>query len=129
MAPYFITTPSNSTALLHATIRLDCQAYGVPAPTLKWVKYTVSGKTVIQTGGRFIVGVVFKNLYILGIHWSDAGRYGCIAQNQYGRLVADAYVTVVTGMLDIIKYKWRIVQITFKFTVVIVILYLTLSGP
>jgi len=67
------------------------------------VKYTDSGETVIQTGGRFIVGILFKNLYILRIHWSDAGRYGCIAQNQHGRIIADAYVTVVTGMLDITK--------------------------
>lgn len=101
MAPYFIATPSNSTAVLHATVQLDCQAYGIPAPTLKWVKYTDSGETVIQTGGRFIVGALTKNLFILGIHWSDAGRYGCIAQNQHGRIIADAYVTVVTGMLDI----------------------------
>lgn len=99
MAPYFTKTPSNSTAVLHATVRLDCQAYGVPTPTVKWVKYTDSGKTVIRTGGRFIVGAVFGYLYILGIHWSDAGQYGCIAQNQYGRVVADAHVTVVTGML------------------------------
>lgn len=101
MAPYFIATPSNSTAVLHATVQLDCQAYGIPAPTLKWVKYTDSGETVIQTGGRFIVGALSKNLFILGIRWSDAGRYGCIAQNQHGRIIADAYVTVVTGMLDI----------------------------
>ena len=93
--------PSNSTAVLHTTVRLNCKAYGVPAPTLKWVKYTNSGETVIQTGGRFIVGAVFKNLYILRIHWSEAGRYGCIAQNQYGRVVADAHVIVVTGMLDV----------------------------
>lgn len=102
--PYFIIMPSNSTAVLHGTVRLDCQAYGVPAPTLKWVKYTESGETVIQTGGRFFVGAIFKNLYIFRIQWSDAGRYGCIAQNQYGRVIADAHVTVVTGKLDITKY-------------------------
>ena len=101
MAPYFMKTPSNSTAVLHADVRLDCQAFGIPAPTLKWVKYTNSGETVIQTGGRFIVGAVFKYLYILGIHWSDAGRYGCVAQNQHGRVIADAHVTVVTSMFDI----------------------------
>ena len=101
VAPYFITMPSNSTDLLHATVQLNCKAYGVPAPTLKWVKYTDSGETVIQTGGRFIVGTVFRNLYILKIHWSDAGRYGCIAQNQFGRVIADAHVIVVTGMLEV----------------------------
>ena len=67
------------------------------------MKYTDIGETVIQTGGRFIVGALFKYLYILGIKWSDAGRYGCIAQNQLGRVVANAHVTVVTGMLDILS--------------------------
>lgn len=97
MAPYFVTTPTNTTAPLHASVRLDCKAYGVPTPTLKWMKYTDSGETVITTSGRFIVSALSGYLYILGIHWSDAGRYGCIAQNEHGRIVADAHVTVVTG--------------------------------
>ena len=99
MAPYFTLTPANTTALLHTSIRLDCKAYGVPTPTIKWVKYTESGgETAIQTGGRFIVGGTFGYLYVLQIHWSDAGRYGCIAQNEHGRVVTDAHVTVITGI-------------------------------
>jgi len=42
-----------------------------------------------------------KHLYISGIQWSDAGRYGCVAQNQHGRDVAEAHVAVVTSMLEI----------------------------
>lgn len=69
-------------------------------PTIKWVKYTDSGETEIRTGGRFIISSVFS-LFILGILWSDEGRYGCVAQNEHGRVVADAYLTVITGKIFI----------------------------
>jgi len=105
MAPSFIKRPSNVTAVLHAAVELDCQASGKPAPTLKWVKYTNNGETVIHTGGRFVVITRLsdgsKYLSISGIQWSDAGRYGCVAQNQHGRAVAEAHVAVVTSMLEI----------------------------
>ena len=70
-------------------------------PTIKWVKYTDSGETEMRTNGKFIIGSVFRYLYILGILWSEEGRYGCIAQNEHGRVVADAYLTVITGKIFI----------------------------
>ena len=96
-APSFTLRPKDITEILHSTVFLQCQATGVPVPTIKWVKYTDSGKTEITTGGRFIVGSLFRYLYILGILWSDEGRYGCVAQNEHGRVVADAYLKVITG--------------------------------
>ena len=67
-------------------------------PSVKWVRYTTSGETVIRTGGRFVVGSVFRNLYIFHLQWSDAGKYGCVAQNKHGRAEANFYITVQTGM-------------------------------
>ena len=99
MKPYFVITPKNMTAKLHSsTTVLTCKAYGIPTPTVKWVRYTNSGETVITSGGRFVVGSVFGNLYILQIQWSDAGKYGCVAQNKHGRIVANFYITVATGI-------------------------------
>ena len=83
----------------------QCQAAGVPTPTIKWVKYTDGSKTEIRTSARFIVrsidrnGTVYNHLNILRVQWSDAGRYGCEAQNKHGRTVADAYLTILTGLV------------------------------
>ena len=99
MKPYFTLKPWNITARLHSsTTFVKCYATGTPTPAVKWVRYTGSGETVIRTGGRFIVGYVFGNLYIFNLQWSDAGKYGCVAQNKHGRTEANFYINVVTGV-------------------------------
>ena len=96
LKPYFTHKPKNITAKLHSsTTVVKCSAKGIPKPTVKWVRYTGSGETVIRSGGRFIV---FGNLYIFHLQWSDSGKYGCVAQNKYGRAEAHFYITVRTGM-------------------------------
>ena len=96
LKPYFTHEPKNKTAKLHSSRTVvKCSAKGIPKPTVKWVRYTGSGETVIRSGGRFIV---FGNLYIFHLQWSDSGKYGCVAQNKYGRAEAHFYITVQTGM-------------------------------
>ena len=96
LKPYFTHKPKNITAKLHSsTTVVKCSAKGLPKPTVKWVRYTGSSETVIRSGGRFIV---FGNLYIFHLQWSDSGKYGCVAQNKYGRAEAHFYITVQTGM-------------------------------
>ena len=103
-APSFRLRPKNITGGIHTNVVFHCQATGVPSPTIKWVKYTGGSKTEIRTSARFIVGgpidrngAVYKHVTILRVQWSDAGCYGCEAQNKHGRRVADAYLTVLTG--------------------------------
>ena len=98
-SPSFTLKPKNFTQIQHSTVTFECRAVGAPAPTINWVKYTDSGETLISSNARFVIGAVSRYLSILGIYWSDAGRYGCVAQNKHGRIVADAYLTVISGEL------------------------------
>lgn len=95
-SPVFQQKPSNVTEKLYETVYFRCQAIGFPKPTIKWVKYSGNQETVIKTNGRFVINV-HGYLYILGVEWSDSGRYGCIAQNTNGRIIAYAHLSVVTG--------------------------------
>nr|XP_058973645.1 fibroblast growth factor receptor 4-like isoform X1 [Pocillopora verrucosa] len=108
LKPYFTHKPKNITAKLHSsTTVVKCYATGTPMPSVKWVRYTTSGETVIRTGGRFVVGSVFRNLYIFHLQWSDAGQYGCVAQNKHGRAEANFYITVQTESAPSWKIKPR----------------------
>ena len=101
-SPVFLQKPGNLTENLYQTVYFRCQAIGNPEPTMKWVKYNNSSgnqETVIKTNDRFVIGVN-GYLFILGVEWSDSGRYGCIAQNTKGRIIAYAHLSV-TGKIPI----------------------------
>ena len=102
-SPVFQKIPRNVTEKLYQTVYFHCQATGFPKPAIKWVKYSSGNQeTVIKTDGRFVIGVN-GYLFILGVEWSDSGRYGCIAQNTNGRIIAYAHLSVVTGKIPSLK--------------------------
>lgn len=75
---------------------------------ISWVKYADNGAaTEIRNDGRFIVGA--RHLVIAGVRWADEGQYGCTAQNIHGKIVADAFLTIITC-----KYSTNVVKGTFK---------------
>lgn len=62
---------------------------------ISWVKYADNGAaTEIRNDGRFIVGA--RHLAIAGVRWADEGQYGCTAQNIHGKIVTDAFLTIIT---------------------------------
>ena len=96
-SPVFQQKPRNVTEKLYETVYFPCQAIGFPTPTIKWVKYSSGNQeTAIETSGRFVINQD-GYLYILGVEWSDSGRYACIAENTNGRIIAYAHLNVVTG--------------------------------
>lgn len=94
LIPNFIVKPKNITATLHSRAVITCSATGKPTPTVKWVRYAGSGETVIRHGFRH--AIIAPKLYIYPLLWSDAGKYGCVAQNIYGRAEANFYISMVT---------------------------------
>lgn len=98
-SPVFQQKPRNVTEKLYETVYFPCQAIGFPTPTIKWVKYSSGNQeTAIETSGRFVINQD-GYLYILGVEWSDSGRYACIAENTHGRIIAYAHLNVVTGKI------------------------------
>ena len=73
------------------------------------MKYAGNGTTTeIRNDGRFVVGIS-GHLVIPGVQWADEGRYGCTAQNEHGKVVADTFLTIITC-----KYSTNVVKGTFK---------------
>nr|XP_018668081.2 hemicentin-1 [Ciona intestinalis] len=75
------SSPSDVTSHINTPTLLRCSAYGIPSPTIQWLKDgqaidTNSENIVVQFGGRY--------LRISNTHLSDEGTYTCIASNAAG---------------------------------------------
>ena len=105
-SPVFLQKPRNVTENLYQTVYFRCQAIGFPKPTIKWVKYNNSSgnqETVVKTNyGRFVIGMNGYLFILMGVEYSDSGRYACIAQNTNGRIIAYAHLSV-TGKIPCLK--------------------------
>ncbi|XP_015775147.1 PREDICTED: contactin-4-like [Acropora digitifera] len=96
-APVFTFRPQNKSVNISARVLFSCTARGTPLPRISWVKYADNGTaTEIRNDGRFLVSSISGHLVIPGIQWADEGRYGCTAQNEHGKVVADAFLTIIT---------------------------------
>ncbi|XP_023961842.2 hemicentin-2 isoform X1 [Chrysemys picta bellii] len=90
--PQITSGPSLVTALLSEQVELTCEAAGIPAPTLVWLKdgnpvsSTVPGGPQILSGGRV--------LSLASAHLSDAGTYSCVAISAVGEDRWDAVLRV-----------------------------------
>ncbi|EMP34679.1 Hemicentin-2 [Chelonia mydas] len=90
--PQITYGPSLVTALLSEEVELACEAAGIPAPTLVWLKdgnpvsSTVPGGLQILSGGRV--------LSLASAHLSDAGTYSCVAISAVGEDRWDAVLRV-----------------------------------
>ncbi|KAL2086634.1 hypothetical protein ACEWY4_017693 [Coilia grayii] len=93
LAPYFTTTPSDTTVTDGTSALFTCETSGAPKPAVVWKKGSqvlASGSvriprfTLLETGGLQIEPVVL----------GDAGNYTCYAANAEGAVDATATLTV-----------------------------------
>uniref|UniRef100_H2YT93 Ig-like domain-containing protein n=1 Tax=Ciona savignyi TaxID=51511 RepID=H2YT93_CIOSA len=75
------SSPSDVTTHVNSPTLLRCSAYGIPSPTIQWLKdgepLDIDNENVmIQFGGRY--------LRIFNTYLSDEGAYTCIATNPAG---------------------------------------------
>ena len=75
------------------------------------MKYADNGIATEIRNGRFFVSSISGHLVIPGVQWADEGRYGCTAQNEHGKVVADAFLTIISC-----KYSTNAVKGKFKVT-------------
>ncbi|XP_060526070.1 immunoglobulin superfamily DCC subclass member 4-like isoform X2 [Cylas formicarius] len=86
--PYFNVTPSSKSSPSAKTIRLDCQARGVPQPRVYWLK---DGEP-INIGGRIKKqwsGLIFSHTFTY-----DSGIYQCVAVNAVGKAWTAAQIKI-----------------------------------
>ncbi|XP_029473326.1 LOW QUALITY PROTEIN: hemicentin-1 [Rhinatrema bivittatum] len=81
---------ADSTIIANNPLELDCQATGIPPPTIIWLK---DGKPIEKREGLKIL-LNGRKLLIPRAHISDTGRYHCVATNEAGKQEREYDVTV-----------------------------------
>lgn len=91
-APYWVKEPQNLLYSPGETVRLDCQAEGIPTPTITW-----------SMNGQPIAGVdedprrsVSEGVFILrDVKFSDTAVYQCEASNKHGSILLNTFLYVI----------------------------------
>ncbi|XP_022532654.2 neural cell adhesion molecule L1.2 isoform X2 [Astyanax mexicanus] len=91
-APYWIKEPESELYAPNETVRLECQADGIPTPTVTW---SINGSPlsgIDEDSRRTVKGgtLILKNVAI-----SDTAVYQCKASNIHGNILVNTYVYVV----------------------------------
>ncbi|XP_021098568.1 hemicentin-1 [Heterocephalus glaber] len=74
--------PSDVSVLLGEDVELVCDAHGIPAPVIQWLR---DGKSIANEETEKIQVTANGNtLNIYGAHTSDMGKYTCVATNPAG---------------------------------------------
>lgn len=88
--PRFTTKPQNIYANEERDIEFKCEVYGVPTPTIQWIK---NGDILIPSDYFQIIDG--KHLRILGLVPSDDGIYQCFGENEVGNVQSSAQLIVL----------------------------------
>ncbi|XP_047445758.1 neural cell adhesion molecule L1-like isoform X2 [Mugil cephalus] len=91
-APYWVKEPQNLQYALGETVRLDCQAEGIPTPTITW---RINGELLSDVDDeprRSISGGV---LILRDVELADNAVYQCEASNVHGSILLNTFLHVV----------------------------------
>uniref|UniRef100_A0A8C6U311 Neural cell adhesion molecule L1 n=1 Tax=Neogobius melanostomus TaxID=47308 RepID=A0A8C6U311_9GOBI len=91
-APYWVKEPQNLMYAPRENVRLDCQAEGIPTPTITW---TMNGQSLSEVDAdqrRSVSGGVLK---LLDVEVADTAVYQCEAKNKHGSILLNTYINVV----------------------------------
>uniref|UniRef100_A0A667Z1U1 Neural cell adhesion molecule L1 n=1 Tax=Myripristis murdjan TaxID=586833 RepID=A0A667Z1U1_9TELE len=88
--PYWVKEPQSLLYAPGETVRLDCQAEGIPTPTITW---SINGLHLTGTDPRRTVsgGV----LILRDVEFADTAVYQCEAFNKHGSILTNTYIYVI----------------------------------
>lgn len=90
--PYWVKEPQNLLYSPGETVRLDCQAEGIPTPIITW---SINGEPLSEVDDdprRSATGGV---LILRDIEFADTAVYQCEATNKHGSILLNTYLYVV----------------------------------
>ncbi|KAM9856018.1 neural cell adhesion molecule L1.1-like [Aulostomus maculatus] len=90
--PYWVKEPQNRLYSPGETVRLDCQAEGIPTPTITWSINGQPIKDVDDDSRRSVSGGVLK---LADVEFGDTAVYQCEAMNKHGAALLNTYLHVV----------------------------------
>ncbi|KAM9350460.1 neural cell adhesion molecule L1.1-like [Symphorus nematophorus] len=91
-SPYWVKEPQNLLYSPGETVRLDCQAEGIPTPVVIW---SINGQKladVDEDPRRTVTGGVLK---LRDVEFADTAVYQCEAINKHGSILLNTYLYVV----------------------------------
>lgn len=92
-APYWINDPVSQLYAPGETVKLDCQADGIPTPTIQW---TMNGVPLSETGKEPRRTLTPGGSLILkDVNFTDTAIYQCQASNKHGTILTNANVYVI----------------------------------
>ncbi|XP_070696233.1 neural cell adhesion molecule L1.1-like isoform X2 [Pempheris klunzingeri] len=91
-APHWVKEPQNLLYAPGETVRLDCQAEGIPTPIITW---SINGQPVAEVDDdprRSTSGGV---LILRDVVYTDTAVYQCEASNKHGSIIHNTYLYVI----------------------------------
>uniref|UniRef100_A0A8C1RHF3 Neural cell adhesion molecule L1 n=1 Tax=Cyprinus carpio TaxID=7962 RepID=A0A8C1RHF3_CYPCA len=91
-APYWTRRPEDHLYAPGETVRLDCQAEGIPTPNITW---SINGVPIAGTDSDSRRHVSSGTLILTDVQYSDTAVYQCEATNKHGNILVNTRVHVV----------------------------------
>ncbi|XP_010782814.1 neural cell adhesion molecule L1-like [Notothenia coriiceps] len=92
-APYWIKEPSSQLYAPGETVRLDCQADGIPSPTISWTINGVPISAIDKDSRRSLT--VSGSLILKDVNFGDTAIFQCQASNKHGTILTNTNVYVI----------------------------------
>ncbi|XP_055789316.1 neuronal cell adhesion molecule-like isoform X15 [Salvelinus fontinalis] len=92
-APYWITTPRNLVLAPREKGQIICRASGTPKPTINWAMNGIPIENSPEDSNRKVEGdtIIFEE-----VQTGSSAVYQCNASNEYGYLLSNAFVNVLS---------------------------------
>uniref|UniRef100_A0A673WYT4 Neural cell adhesion molecule L1-like n=1 Tax=Salmo trutta TaxID=8032 RepID=A0A673WYT4_SALTR len=107
--PYWVKEPLSLLYSPGETVRLDCQADGIPTPTVTW---SINGEPVTEVDTdprRRVSGGV---LVLKDVVFGDTAVYQCEATNKHGNILNNTYIYVIELPAQILSSDGVVYQVT-----------------
>ncbi|XP_017571081.1 neural cell adhesion molecule L1.1 isoform X3 [Pygocentrus nattereri] len=91
-APYWTKKPQSQLYAAGETVRLDCQAEGIPTPQITW---KINGVPILDTDEEWRRQVTGGTLILSSVSYSDTAVYQCEASNIYGSSLINTYIHII----------------------------------
>uniref|UniRef100_A0A8C8C4I2 Neural cell adhesion molecule L1.1-like n=1 Tax=Oncorhynchus tshawytscha TaxID=74940 RepID=A0A8C8C4I2_ONCTS len=107
--PYWVKEPPSLLYSPGETVRLDCQADGIPTPTVTW---SINGEPVAEVDidpRRRVTGGV---LVLKDVVFGDTAVYQCEATNKHGNILKNTYIYVIELPAQILSSDGVVYQVT-----------------
>ncbi|KAK7131749.1 hypothetical protein R3I93_018344 [Phoxinus phoxinus] len=91
-APYWTKWPEDQLYAPGETVRLQCQADGIPTPNVTW---SINGVPITETDVDPRRRLTPGTLTLINVQYSDTAVYQCMATNKHGNILVNTHIHVV----------------------------------